>query len=67
MNAAVFWRNMGMSGICSMRIKVLARSAASFVLVGEGAGGSVDVDHGHCGLPVVRCVVRIAPWSLWAT
>ena len=30
MKAAVFWRNMGMSGTCSMAINVAARSTASW-------------------------------------
>jgi hypothetical protein len=30
MKAAVFWRNMGMSGTCSMVMTAAARSAASW-------------------------------------
>ena len=35
MNAAVFWRNIGISGTCSMRIRVPARSAASWCLLAK--------------------------------
>ena len=49
MNAAVFWRNIGMFGTPSIIISVRARSAARSATLLECAVGGVDVDHGHVG------------------